>query len=124
KQYVRGGVYIDYGQSHVNKPPLNQYRMERVYYNLESGENRVQLVKNKIDEAINDSGLLIVGMHCHYNNFDPQGLKECIQYAKQRGIPIVTLSEAINFYGNIIDLPDLKVDANGDITSTKFGKYQ
>src|SRR5699024_484013 len=94
KQYVRGGVYIDYGQSHVNKPPLNQYRMERVYYNLESGENRVQLVKNKIDEAINDSGLLIVGMHCHYNNFDPQGLKECIQYAKQRGIPIVTLSEA------------------------------
>src|SRR5699024_3686537 len=29
-----------------------------------------------------------------------------------------------NFYGNIIDLPDLKVDANGDITSTKFGKYQ
>ena len=122
-RYHRAGVYIDYGQHLLNNPPILQYRLERVYYNDDQGNNYVQRCKDKIDEAITRNSLIIIGMHCFYDGFNPEGLREVIRYAKSRGIEITTFKRALESYSNIIDLPDFKVGANGEIVSNKIGKY-
>src|SRR5699024_9458396 len=64
------------------------------------------------------------GLHCFYDGFDPEGLREVIKYAKLKGIDIVSMKKGLEFYGNIVDLPDFQVGANGKLNSYSLGKMQ
>ena len=123
-QYYQAAIRTDYGEHLLNRPPVLQMQLERVYYNYQDGTNDIETCKQKIDEAIDNNELLIIGMHCHYDGFDSNGLIEIIQYAKLRGIEIVTAQEAINSYGNYIDLPDFKIGSDGEIHSNSLGTYK
>lgn len=124
--FYTAGVHVDNGNSLINNTPVVMQKLQRVYYNHTAPDNyaegnRIQLCKDRIDEAIDNDALIIIGMHCWADYFDSDGLIEVIQYAKGKGIRITTLSEALDFYGNIIDLPDFKVDATGKVHSGKIG---
>lgn len=120
-QYYQAAVRTDYGKHLLNKPPILQMQLERVYFNYQDGTQNVDLCKLKIDEAVDNDEFLIIGSHCWYDGFDPDGYLDVVRYAKQSGAEIVTMQEAINNYGNYIDLPDFKIGANGEVESTKFG---
>jgi peptidoglycan/xylan/chitin deacetylase (PgdA/CDA1 family) len=102
RKYYKAGVLA--GTEKLNYPPLKTYQIDRVYYNTMEGVNQISHVKQKIDEAIANGNLLILGMHCFYNGFSSSGLIEVIQYAKQQGIEIVTLDEALTQYSNVLDI--------------------
>ena len=102
RKYYKMGVLA--GTEKLNDVPVDQYRLERVYYNHPDGRNEVEHVKSKIDEAVRDDKLLIVGMHCHYQGFSQAGLIEIIQYAKSSGIDILSLEEVANTWSNPIDI--------------------
>lgn len=127
-RYYTAGVYIDGGNSVINISPIQSNKLQRVYYNLttpatEEDKNRVQHCKNKIDEAIANNGWIIIGLHCFYDGFDPNGLREVIQYAKLKGVEIVNMKRGLQLYNNIIELPDFKVGADGEISSSKLGHF-
>lgn len=127
--YYSAGIYIDGGTGLLNKTPIRSEKLERVYYNLlnptnESDKNRVEYCKTKIDEAIATDSWMILGLHCFYDGFDPEGLREVIQYAKQQGIEIVTLKKGLELYSNLIELPDFEIDAKGSLHSYKLGRMQ
>lgn len=128
-RYHSAGIYIDSGSSLLNNPPIRREKLERVYYNLttpvtEGDKNRIQHCKNKIDEAIANNSWLIIGLHCFYDGFDPEGLRQVIQYAKSKGVEIVTLKRGLELYSNLIDLPDLQVGADGKLYSNQLGHMQ
>ncbi len=127
--YYSAGVYIDGDLSLLNNPPIRREKLERVYYNLtdpvtQEDKNRVQLCKDKIDEAVANNSWIIIGVHCFYEGFDPEGLREVIRYAKSQGVEIVSMKKGLELYDNIIDLPEFQVGANGRISSYILGKMQ
>lgn len=128
-RYHSAGIYIDSGSSLLNNPPIRREKLERVYYNLttpvtEGDKNRIQQCKNKIDEAITSNSWIIIGLHCFYEGFNPEGLREVIQYAKSKGVEIVSLKRGLELYSNIIDLPDFQVGADGKLKSNQLGHMQ
>jgi len=126
RKYYKVGVHA--GTMLLNSPPLKTYRLDRYYYNLEDGTQQIEGSKQKIDEAIDNGNLLILGMHCHYQGFDKDGLIEVIQYAKSKGIEIVSLEEALLVYGNIVDYNTplgnvrLGVDGTGNLKDYVFSR--
>ena len=123
RQYFGTGVYIDNGQK-LNNTPVATYDMQRVYYNDAPGDTgQVQRCKDKIDEAIANNSWIIIGMHCHYDAFSPANLIEVIQYAKSKGIDIVSIRQGLERYANVIDLPNFVVDARGLLAKDTLTRY-
>ncbi|WP_083390564.1 polysaccharide deacetylase family protein [Cytobacillus oceanisediminis] len=124
RQYYEAGVYIDNGQR-LNATPISTYDLQRVYFNDAPGDTgQVQRCKDKIDEAVLNNSWIIIGMHCHYDAFTPANLIEVIQYAKSKGIEIVTMKRGLELYANVLELPDFVVDAKGTLISNKLGRMQ
>ena len=115
-KYYRGGFLVDSGRGGVLQPPLSHYAMRRFNYNSDDGTNRIQEVKDKITEAKNTNGLLVVMMHCFYDGFDANGVREFVQHAINEGVEIITAKKAIERFGNVIDTPELQIDATGKVT--------
>lgn len=125
REFYRAGVWIADNNA-VNYPPFATYYLQRVYI-----EGAVELCKQKIDEAIENDGWVIFGMHCHYQNWRAEDLKTIVNYAKSRGIEIVSLSEGLNRMGNILDVGDtyftttpntIGIDCSGKTFGMDIGK--
>lgn len=125
REFYRAGVWIA-DNSAVNYPPLSTYYLQRVYI-----EDAVELCKQKIDEAIANNGWVIFGMHCHYANWRAEDLRTIVNYAKSKGIEIVSLTEGLNRMGNVLDIGDtymtstpntIGIDCEGKTFGTDIGK--
>ena len=66
----------------------------------------IDIAKQKIDEAIANNGWVIFGMHCHYPNFDIKVVREIVNYARTKSVDIVSITEGLNTFGNIMEIGD------------------
>lgn len=118
RKYYASGINIDSGSSQINTAPIDTYNIQRVY--IDKG---VSTAKSRIDQAIANKSLMILGMHSWYGQdrpypFKEEELREIIEYAQAQNIEIVTLKEALQTYGNVIDFPNFKMGSNGESTGT------
>ncbi|AQL56412.1 polysaccharide deacetylase family protein [Abyssicoccus albus] len=129
RKYYKAGIHTSGGVGQINYQPIpKQARMYRVYYNelnpkTETEKNKVEYCKAQIDEAISNNGWVIIGSHCFYDGFDSVKYREVVEYAVNSTAKVVGLKEGLEIYGNIIDLPDFQVGANGQLSSYKLGNY-
>ena len=129
RKYYKAGIHTSGGVGQINYQPIpKQARMYRIYYNelnpaTETEKNKVEYCKAQIDEAIANNGWVIIGSHCFYDGFDPALYREVVEYAVNSSAKVVGLKEGLDIYGNIIDLPDFQVGANGKLTSSQVSKY-
>lgn len=115
RKYFRSGV-IDH-TSITNKSPIDTYGLGRVYLNYSDGTHDIPNVKAKMDQAKQNGELIIVGLHASFEGFDAEWLIEVMEYAKSIGLELPTLDEALNKFGNIIEVgsghEEIKVGFNG-----------
>ena len=115
-KYYRAAIWTSGPTLQNNYSPIPDiYMLTRIPFNQQDGTHNLQDSKDKIDEAKAKNGLMISMVHSHYNGFDVEKLRELIQYAKAQGVKIKTASEAINMFSNYIDIPGLKIGANGEV---------
>lgn len=101
RKVARAAITIDNGNSLLNYPtPLHTYNIQRVY--LERGAANA---KAKIDQAIAENALIVIGMHVFYDTWSQALLREVVEYAQGK-IEIVSMSEALEAFGNTLEIGD------------------
>lgn len=113
------GIAVDSGFGKAVFPPLDTYRIRRVFDTY-----GVEKAKNEIDKAKENNGLVIWGTHCWYDTWSETNTREIIEYALSNGLEVVTLSKALQEFGNLIEIPNDDVpilvgaDGKGNIRQT------
>jgi peptidoglycan/xylan/chitin deacetylase (PgdA/CDA1 family) len=114
RKYYRAARSSDTG---INKSPIETYQLDRQLF-AENSEidpssglvrNSLEFYKLKVDEAIAQNGWLIWLMHSANTAVDSTQLnylQQLIQYAKSKGVDVVTMQEALDRMGNIVDIGD------------------
>lgn len=126
-QYYRIGVRTRYDiDRKYNVPPIESYNLQRVYI-----DDGVENAKQGIDDAIANNGWFILGMHCHYPDFDINEVEEVVDYAISKGVEIKNFRDALKHFGNILELGkgsmiqrEGVIGADGSIIGSKIGRYQ
>ncbi|WP_179139676.1 BppU family phage baseplate upper protein [Bacillus sp. CDB3] len=101
QKLFRAAVNIDDTTHKINYPALKTFALDRVYVDY-----GIDLAKQKIDEAIANNGWVIFGMHCHYPDFDINVVRQIVEYARLKGVEIVSVTEGLNAMGNIVEIGD------------------
>jgi peptidoglycan/xylan/chitin deacetylase (PgdA/CDA1 family) len=94
----------------INVPPIKKYRLARVamgsYFDYPnngfSKTSSLKYYKSKVDRVRAVSGLLLFMLHSNHRDFDAtqqQHLSDLIDYIQAKGLPIVTLQQAIEAIG-------------------------
>lgn len=125
-RFFRLGMLSDRGEGLVNKIPINSYGLQRVY--IDYG---VDYCKTRIDDIVANGGWMILGMHCHYDDFDPLEVEEIVNYARSKGVAIENTRNAIKYYGNYMEVGQAHdpastgflIDANGKVHGRTVGRY-
>jgi len=114
RKYYRCGVGVSKGL--LNEDVLKTYALNRValgsYFDVAAGypaTNTLEYYKIRVDEAIANKRLLIFMMHPNQAEHDEiqQGyISELIDYIQSLNVPTLTLDEALDRVGNLIDIGD------------------
>lgn len=131
RKYYRSAASVGFGA--VNTQPYSTYELRRVslgsffdqateteYANTNTFEGYYKLM---IDEAIAKGGWVIFALHPGNISFDAtqqEYLRQTIQYAKTNQLPILTMDEALDLTGNIIDVEGY-VEGNSSQKYFKIG---
>lgn len=85
----------------------------------------LEYYKARVDECLEKSNLLVFVIHSmETDSTQLQYLRDTIDYARSKGIPIVAPSEATDIYANIIEIKgesEFIVNADGEILSPDIG---
>ncbi len=112
REYFRCAVSIAEAQ---NTPPLKTFSLNRKTL-AEEGYNTLEYYKQQVDNVVANNGWLIWKSHSHYASFDSVQvgyIRELIDYAREKGVEIVNMSDGLDIYGNIIDTGDYVSGATG-----------
>ncbi|WP_428909465.1 hypothetical protein [Niallia sp. Krafla_26] len=137
KKYYKCAVSVERG---INIVPVKQFRLNRFAVGSMFGNNTIaglledgsQTQYNAmVDMAKNNNALVIAMMHNWNPQFDTTQearLEAMIDYADNQGVEIMTLSEALEYFGNLIDVGTdskdfFRVGANGKISSPVLDKF-
>lgn len=96
RKYYKGAFGVSGG---VNYPPLKTYLINRKDF-VTTGNNAL------IDEAVANNGWIVFMTHAGYQDFNATSFSNLIDYARSKGIDIVTVGEAMKYYGNLLDIGD------------------
>lgn len=110
RKYFKGA--IDIQSEEINVPPVETFRMNR--WTLQN--NTLENYKAKIDETIAVNGWLIFMSHSQYADFDAnqlQYVREIIDYARSKGVDIVSLKDGYEAIGNVVDIGDYSARETG-----------
>ena len=101
-------------------PPVKTYRLPRyvfVHDTNENGHSTLAESKKQIDNIVQDNGWLILCGHSYYAGFND----ECIQnllamcdYAKEKGVQIVSASDGLDAFGNLMEIGDYDSDESSN----------
>ena len=106
----------------INSLPLNTYELNSVVIAETAGApfNTLEYYKSMVDDAFANEKWLIFLMHGYSETeITPAHLiilQELIQYIKGLNVPIMTMENALDHIGNVVDTPDFKLDASGKPT--------
>ena len=67
-------------------------------------EEEITTIKDRINQAKNNNGWLIINTHSQYDTFNIEKLDEIIDYATLEGLDIITVSEGYRRFGNVAEL--------------------
>ncbi|WP_204206145.1 BppU family phage baseplate upper protein [Mammaliicoccus sciuri] len=112
REYFRCAVSTAEAQ---NTPPLKTFSLNRKTL-AEEGYNTLEYYKQQVDNVVANNGWLIWKSHSHYASFDSMQvgyIRELIDYAREKGVEIVNMSDGLDIYGNIIDTGDYVSGATG-----------
>ena len=112
REYFRCAVSTAEAQ---NTPPLKTFSLNRKTL-AEEGYNTLEYYKQQVDDVVANNGWLIWKSHSHYASFDSMQvgyIRELIDYAREKGVEIVNMSDGLDIYGNIIDTGDYVSGATG-----------
>ena len=112
REYFRCAVSTSENQ---NTPPLKTFSLNRKTL-AEEGYNTLDYYKQQVDNVVDNNGWLIWKSHSHYASFDSVQvgyIRELIDYAREKGVEIVNMSDGLDIYGNIIDTGDYVSGASG-----------
>jgi hypothetical protein len=85
------------GTDGLNDPAnLDPYGLKRWYF-IENGRRRDRF--HRLDTIARKNQLAIFGAHTYKENITSQKIREVLEGAKERGIEVVTLQEALEAYG-------------------------
>lgn len=93
---------IHQGLAAIEQEPLRTFEMWRVQ--IDGKDN--QFIENQLDEVVQKKGLLMFFGHPNKDADLPDRVDYAITQAKARGIKIVTHREALEMFGNIIEVGD------------------
>lgn len=93
---------IHQGIAEIEQEPLRTFEMWRV--SIDGKDN--QFIENQLDEVVQKKGLLMFFGHPNKDADLPDRVDYAITQAKARGIKIVTHREALEMFGNIIEVGD------------------
>jgi peptidoglycan/xylan/chitin deacetylase (PgdA/CDA1 family) len=113
KKYYKAALSVEYGQ---NKTPVRQFIMKRYAVgSMFNGSTIDGIVADgsqtqynaMVDLAKNNNSLVIAMMHNWQAQFDSTQqtrLEAMIDYADAQGVEIMTISAALKYFGNVIDI--------------------
>lgn len=123
--YWMTGLFYDYGITtggSMNQHPLNtNMGIDRVGIGCyeTSGYETLDGMKAKVDECIANNRWLVFMTHVDdtaHTTEDTQNLSSIIDYIKEKGVDIVTLSEGFEVFGNVVETPNCKITKQGSAT--------
>ena len=112
REYFRCAVSTAEAQ---NTPPLKTFSLNRKTL-ADTNFNTLEYYKQQVDDVVDNNGWLIWKSHSHYDTFDSTQvgyIRELIDYAREKGVEIVNMSDGLDIYGNIIDTGDYVSSATG-----------
>lgn len=117
RKHYESAFEVDNGSSNAIIPPLNTYSLERITFNTGTGVNQVQRAKDKIDQAFDKNGYVVLMTHVHFEGFSRTDLAEVIEYALAKGLEFVTVAEGLKQFSNVVDIAnefgEFIIDADG-----------
>lgn len=121
KEYYRAMIVSDYGIDGLNRTPLEQYELKSIWLDNESfgGAKPFGYYQEHIDKAANENALLIISTHGYALDGVETLFEQVVEYANANS-NVVTLKEALNRMGNIIDVGDFSKTSTG---SREGGKH-
>lgn len=113
RKYYRAGRQTHY-QEWINESPLETWDLRTVSIgaepldSTESGlaSNSLEYYKLKVDEAVAKNAWVIFLTHCSESTHDDAQqtyLAQTVEYVQSLGVPVVTIREALDRRGNIVD---------------------
>lgn len=101
--------YFDYnlsGFSGISTSPLYQFDIPRVTLFAPNTTYDLSTYTAWVDKIYANGGWLVFIGHCWEEEFDPVMLGQLIDYIQEKGIEIISTSEGVERYGNLVDLGD------------------
>src|SRR5699024_9547608 len=112
REYFRCAVSTAEAQ---NTPPLKTFSLNRKTL-ADTNYNTLEYYKQQVDDVVANNRWLIWKSHSHYEAFDYVQvgyIRELIDYAREKGVDIVSMSDGLDIYGNLIDTRDYVSEATG-----------
>lgn len=104
---------INAGINDIRVKPLRTYGLYSSEFSLLTNEE----ISNALNETLLVNGLCIMYAHPYNSNFDVSKLEFLIQQAQSLGIDIVTRSEALLHFGNLLEIGDFIEEINNPYPS-------
>ena len=109
RDYFRVGFNIPPGSgTDLNYPPIATFGIRRSSL-AGNYNNTLEHYKAKIDECVATNGWLVWMSHASFPSFDDVQIgyiKELIDYARGLGVEILSTNEALDVFGNVLDVGD------------------
>ena len=114
KEFYRSMVISNYGSTEgLNITPLEQYELKSLWIgNVEGSNNNFDYFKAHIDKVVEKGGLLIISTHGYDLNGLEGLLTDIVTYSINNS-NVVTLKEALDNIGNIVDVGDFTKHSSG-----------
>lgn len=134
KKFYKAALSVEKGK---NSSPVKQFRLNRYSVGSIFGNSSVEGILEDgsqtqynamVDLAKNNNALVIAMMHNWHTEFTSEQqtrLEAMIDYADTQGVEIMTISEALKYFGNIIDIGTdaagyFRVGSDGSVQDTKL----
>ena len=102
KKYHENGINA-VGGGYNDCPNDNMY-LNRYFLNSKS--TNVNVVRTMIDNAITNNQLLVIGTHSLESEVYVAYIERIIEYCEEKGVPVLTFSEALKYKGNALSIGD------------------
>jgi|SRR5690625_543460 len=119
REYYRSMVVSERG---INKLPIETYELKSIWLDNESfgGAEPFSYYKDYIDQVNEEGGILIISTHGYALNGVESLMEQVVNYAAANS-NVVTLNEALNKVGNIVEIGDYS--KNEDVEKEGGGRF-
>src|SRR5699024_2782382 len=119
RQYFRSAFKVSGGPLLT---PINQFAIDRIRVDAPA---TFEEIKEDIDVAFDNNTLGVLTSHVdQYGNLDLDKMRQVIEYILGKGGEFVTTEEAVNEFGNVLQVGTNSISHDGKITGKHIGAYR